>query len=330
MMSGDFGLRITVPAARQALSEFPQLFLHLAGDQDSLSEALASWPEDARARVSILHAPDSLPMGVQPSSVLRNHDASSMRIALETLAAGTVVAVVSAGNAGALMILARKLTGAIEQSTRPAFCSLFPTQTGSSLLLDLGANVDCSAQQLCSFAILASALYASLFPGGSPTIALLSNGVETAKGSAQVRRAAKLLEQTPGLDYVGYVEANKLHAGVADIVVCDGFVGNVTLKAIEGTAELASEKLAALLAAGGHYGASAEQLDKLLIDFSTAMDPEIHNGAFLLGIDGIVIKAHGHSSVAGFVASISQALKCEKHNMIAKIKEQLSNMTDRT
>ena len=321
-MSGDSGLRVTVPAALQALSDYPQLFLHLAGDETALNSAVASWPAAARSRVQILHAPEHVGMSEQPADVLRKDAASSMRIALEALSAGSVAAVVSAGNAGALMVLARKLVGMLRESTRPAFCSMFPTDTGSSLLLDLGANVDCPPKQLLSFAVLGSALFGSLYPGVSPRVALLSNGSERGKGNLQLKRTALLLEQAPGLNYVGYIEANALHAGAADVVVCDGFVGNIALKAIEGTAEAARKKLAGLLSSATVYGDAGE---RLLEDFSIAMDPELHNGAFLLGLAGVVIKAHGHSSVAGFVASIGQALQCDGENMIAGISDQLAS-----
>jgi glycerol-3-phosphate acyltransferase PlsX len=323
MMSGDSGLPITVPAALQTLHECPQVFLHLAGDSVGLSSAIANWPAAKQSRVSICHAPDQVHMGDQPSTFLRGVDDSSMRKALQALANGEVCAVVSAGNAGALMVLARKLVGMLQHATRPAFCSMFPTERGASLILDLGANVDCPAPQLCSFAVLGNALFSTLFPVASPRVALLSNGVEPGKGNAQVKLAAGQLEQLPGINYVGYVEANALHGGSADVVICDGFVGNIALKAIEGTAELASEKLRQLLSSGSAPAPVGEHAEQLVAAFSSAMNPELHNGAFLLGLARVVVKAHGHSSVEGFVASIKQALKCEEQNMIANMKGQL-------
>ena len=324
-MSGDFGLRITVPAALKALQNFPNIFLHLVGDESALENALSVWPEAARSRVSMLHAPDDLNMGHQPSDVLKNLDSSPIRIALHALARHQVVAVVSAGNAGALMILARKLVGMLDAAGRPAFCSIFPTRNGASLILDLGANVDCSAEQLCSFAVLGSALFSVLYSQSSPSIALLSNGVEAGKGNLESRRAAGLIDGHRQLRYTGYIEANALHEGIADVVVCDGFCGNIALKAIEGTAALAAENLARLLRAQSDIPISLAVQEQLLTDFSGAMDPELHNGAFLLGLSGIVVKAHGASSIDGFVASIGQALQCEEHRMIAKIAEQLAH-----
>ena len=324
-MSGDFGLRITVPAALKALRSFPNIFLHLVGAQSSIEKAMSTWSESERSRVTILHAPDDLKMVHQPSGVLKSLDSSPIRLALEALALQQVVAVVSAGNAGALMILARKLVGMLEDAGRPAFCSVFPTRKGVSLILDLGANVDCSAEQLCSFAVLGSALFSALYSQPSPRIALLSNGVEAGKGNLQARRAAALIESNSQLNYAGYVEANTLHEGNADVVVSDGFSGNIALKAIEGTAELAAENLALLLRTQTDIPISAAAQEQLLTDFSSAMDPELHNGAFLLGLAGIVVKAHGNSSIDGFVASIGQALQCEEHRMIAKITAQLAS-----
>jgi glycerol-3-phosphate acyltransferase PlsX len=324
MMSGDFGLRITVPAALQALQSSPKIFLHLVGDQPSLENALCTWPEAERSRCALLHAPDSLSMGDQPSDVLKSLDASPMRIALEALSREQVAAVLSAGNAGALMILARKLIGMLEGAGRPAFCSAFPTRKGVSLMLDLGANVDCSGEQLCSFAVLGSALYSALYSQPSPRVALLSNGVEAGKGNLQSRRAATLIDLNPTLNYTGYIEADTLHDGIADVVVSDGFSGNVALKAIEGTAKLAAKNLANLLRAQTDVPISAAAQAQLLTGFSSAMDPELHNGAFLLGLAGIVVKAHGNSSVDGFAAAIGQAVKCQEHRMIARISEQLA------
>ena len=328
MMSGDLGLRVTAPAALQALSEFPQIFLHLVGDEAGLQSALGKWPADARGRSCLVHAPKHLPMGAKPTEALRADQATSMHIALQALSDGRVAGVVSAGNAGALMVLARQQIGMLRDSARPAFCSQFPTASGHSLLLDLGANVDCSAQMLCSFAQLGSALFSCLYGSEAPRVALLSNGVEAGKGSRQVRLAAEALAAMPTLNYTGYIEANGLHRGGADIIVCDGFVGNIALKAIEGTATLAGDKLAQLLSAGQRYGLSDEGLRQLRADFAGALDPEMHNGAFLLGLAGVVVKAHGHSSVEGFVASIGQALKCEQQHMIEKMKTRLALADD--
>lgn len=322
-MSGDFGLRITVPAALKALQASPNTSLQLFGDKTSLQNAIAAWPKNAQSRATVVHAPDSVKMGDKPSHVLKNSDASPMRTALGALARGEVAAVVSAGNAGALMILARKLVGMLEHANRPAFCSVFPTRHSQSLVLDLGANVDCTAQQLCSFAVLGSALFGALYASSSPRVALLSNGVEIGKGNLQSRRAAALIELNPRLNYIGYVEANTLHEGIADVVVADGFYGNIALKAIEGTAELAAQSLAKLMLRQTDMPISGAAQEKLLADFSSVMDPALHNGAFLLGLAGIVVKAHGNSSVDGFAAAIEQALECKEHRMIAKISEQL-------
>ena len=328
-MSGDSGLPITIPAVLQALSDYPHVFIHLAGDEAKLIQAMAHWPVATRSRTAILHAPDSVHMGDKPSAVLRKDDMSSMRIALQALADGRVGAVVSAGNAGALMILARKLTGVLMPSIRPAFCSLFPTEAGASVLLDLGANIDCPAEQLLTFAILGSALYSSLYPSPSPSpgVALLSNGVESGKGNSQVKAAAALISAAPGVRYIGYIEANSLHAGLADVVVCDGFTGNIALKSVEGTAELAKKKLAQLLESAVDKDERDDSRQQLLADFSLAMDPDIHNGAFLLGLSAVVVKAHGNSSVEGLAVSIGQALKCQEHNLIAKMIKQLELAT---
>ncbi|MEH6589654.1 MAG: phosphate acyltransferase PlsX [Halioglobus sp.] len=324
MMSGDSGLRITIPAVFQALQDFPRITLHLTGDSSAIEKAVTAWPDVFHARVNIIHAPDCLAGDVNPATVLKKDHDSSASAALKLVSDGVASAVISAGNAGALMILARKIIGVLQDNNRPALCSQFPTETGFSLLLDLGANVDCSAEQLQYFAVLGSALHSALYAGAQAKVGLLSNGVEATKGNAVVRRAAQYFSDAPDIDYRGYIEANQLHRGEVDVVVVDGFVGNIALKAIEGTAEIASNELKRLVDASSLNGDLAQEI---LQKFALAMDPELHNGAFLLGLSGVVVKAHGDSSVEGFVSSIAQALLCEELSMTAKMKHCLdSNM----
>jgi len=322
-MSGDAGLHITLPAALQSLQQNPQVILHLVGDQASLTDAVSDWPDSKRSRIRILHAPNVIsPLEKTPALLSASQD-TSMRVALDALRQGTVQAVVSAGSSAALMILSRKLLGTVQGATRPAFCSLFPTRKNSVLLLDLGANVDCTPGQLLSFAMLGSIAFSALKSSPSPKIALLSNGTEPEKGNIQIREAAKLFNSHSEINYVGYVEANKLHCTDADIVVCDGMIGNVALKAIEGTARRSVEQLEAVLGSAPGVRFTVDDRQALLASFSSAMNPEAHNGAFLLGLDALVIKAHGASSALGFAAAINQALQCEEKRMIQRMKQQL-------
>ncbi|MFT4825408.1 MAG: glycerol-3-phosphate acyltransferase PlsX [Halioglobus sp.] len=323
-MSGDFGLRVTIPAALQSLKENPHLIVHLVGDQHRILEALSLWSETERSRVRILHATDVIKMDVKTAAILSASRATSMHVALDALRQGKVEAVVSAGNSVALMILSRKLLGTVEAAMRPAFCSMFPTAKDAALLLDLGANVDCSPEQLVSFAVLGSVLSSTIKPNQTPRVALLSNGTEPKKGNVQIRAAARLFEDHPHINYVGYVEANNLHETDVDVVVCDGLVGNIALKAVEGTARASSEHLKATLEKATELGLSDTQRQSLLKAFGLAMNPDSHNGAFLLGLSSLVVKAHGASSVEGFAASIGQALQCEENNMIARMKQRLT------
>ncbi|MFK8048849.1 MAG: phosphate acyltransferase PlsX [Halioglobus sp.] len=322
-MSGDFGLRVTIPAALQSIKKNPKLFLHLIGDQSEIADALGAWSDEERSRVSMFHAPDVVAENFESTELISTSKATSMRAALDMLRRGEVEAVVSAGNSIALMILALKVLGTVE-ATRPAFCSMFPTSLGSAAMLDLGANVDCSPEQLLTFALLGSVLFSTLHSSKSPRVALLSNGTEAKKGNAQIRSAAVLLQDSPQINYVGYVEANNLHQTDANVVVCDGFTGNIALKAVEGTAKLSSESLSKVLQDAAELNLSDEQQENLIAAFASAMNPELHNGAFLLGLDSLVVKAHGASSIAGFAASIDQALQCEQDNMIARVKRELA------
>lgn len=325
-MSGDFGLRVTIPAALQSLKQHPQITLHLIGDQPSIDKAISEWTGAERARVRVFHAPGVIDKDLKFTAILRKSQATSMRVAIEALRQEKVAAVVSAGNSAALMILSRKLLATVEGATRPAFCSMFPTTNDSVLMLDLGANVDCSPEQLVSFAVLGSVLFSTIRSSQSPRVALLSNGTESEKGNAQARAAAGLFENHSQINYVGYVEANALHSTDADVVVCDGFVGNVALKSIEGTAQLSARHFKEILTRSTALGLTDNQCQQLLKAFVAAMNPDSHNGAFLLGLDSLVVKAHGASSVEGFAASINLALQCEENNMIARMKQQLTAM----
>lgn len=314
MMSGDFGLRTTLPAARAALSSHPHLYLHLVGDVGEMRPLWSGWPDELRQRSALLHAPLVVPMSATGAAITRPGPTTSLSQTIATLVTGVSQGVVSAGNTGALLALARQQLGLIDPRIKPAFCSRFPTLKGASLLLDLGANVDCSGQRLVGFALLGSALFGALHRSAEPTVALLSNGREPGKGNAVVREAAAALADDSRVNFVGYVEAHELHDGQVDVIVCDGFVGNIALKAIEGTASRAGVLVQQLLA-----GLESPLRESLLAQANATLNPDGHNGAFLLGLDGVVVKAHGHSSSQSFGVAIGQALECVEQEMVAKM-----------
>ena len=300
-MSGDHGLRSSVPASLKALRDFPGLHLHLVGNRAEIQQALDA---DGDQRLTIEHSESVIPMAANVRTVLRSKPlGSSMARSLDLLKQGVVSGVVSAGNTAALMTLAKRSVGMRPGFSRPALCSAVPTTTGECHMLDLGANVDSRPARLLEFAMMGTALARTLRPQARARVALLSNGSEASKGNRQVRRARKLLESSPHINFCGFIEADQIQQGQADVVVCDGFAGNIALKAMEGTGRYLREQLQSLQAGSGVSSA------KLL----RWMNPNRYNGAFLLGLNGVVVKSHGGSDAEGFLIAIRQALQCMKN-----------------
>lgn len=324
-MGGDHGLRASFPAVLASLQHYPQLEVVLVGAADSITRELEN-ARIATSRITVVAAEQVVDMSERPSHALRQKTRSSMRMALDLLAAGEVSAVVSAGNTGALMAMGAVLLRTLPGIDRPAICAPMPTRKGACLLLDLGANVDCSARQLYQFAVMGSAL-ASIEGEAAPRIALLNIGVETGKGNEQVKLAASLLEQDSQLNYVGFVEGDSLHEGDVDVVVCDGFVGNVALKACEGTAGLIAEKLRAVLSRNVATRCIAWLLKPALRSLYDELDPQRYNGACLLGLNGIVVKSHGNSSALGFQRAIARAVCAVEQDLLGLIAQRLASRT---
>jgi glycerol-3-phosphate acyltransferase PlsX len=304
-MGGDFGPRLIVKACLACLAATPSLYLTLVGQPQLLEELIAAAPGEMRARLRIAPATEVIGMDEAPGLALRGKPDSSMRVALQLLRDGQAQAVVSAGNSGALMALSRHVLKTLPGIDRPAMIAAMPTRTGHCQLLDLGANLDCSAEQLYQFAVMGS-VAAQAVGIDAPRVALLNVGTEDIKGNQQVKQAAALL-QGSRLNYVGFVEGDGLYRGEADVLVCDGFVGNVLLKASEGIASMIAERVEAAFRqglAGRLVGLLALPLLKRL---RSDLAPARHNGASLLGLQGIVIKSHGGAGLLGLQSAIERA-----------------------
>ena len=305
-MGGDHGPEVTIPAALAALRRYPGVSFSLIGDQPTIARLLDRTGTDT-ARCSVVHAPQRVEMSDRPSVALRTKRESSMRFALDAVRDGHADACVSAGNTGALMGMARYVLKTLPGIDRPAICAMLPSVNGSTHMLDLGANVDSSSEELFRFAVMGSVLAASIDQRPSPRVALLNIGEEEIKGNDRVKQTALLLEKSK-LNYCGFAEGNDIYTGKFDVIVCDGFVGNVALKASEGVAgmllELARQefsrnlltKLSALIAA------------PMLRRLRDRADPRRYNGASLLGLRGIVIKSHGGADIYSFGRAIDQAV----------------------
>lgn len=308
VMGGDFGPRVTIPATLSALERYPHLSVKLVGQSDVISPYLQSVGGDLSCRIDVIHADTTISMSEKPSHALRHGKSSSMYKALQLVSENEAQACVSAGNTGALMALGRFVLRMLPGIDRPAIISSVPTAEGQCYLLDLGANIDCSAEHLLQFAIMGSVMTAAVDGIPEPKVGLLNIGQEEIKGNEQVKLASRLIEERGGLNYIGYVEGDGLYAGVADVVVCDGFVGNIALKSSEGLARLISSKFQASFRQGWYRRFLALLAKPVLLDLKQQLDPSRRNGASLLGLQGIVIKSHGSANEGCFGFALDQAV----------------------
>jgi phosphate acyltransferase len=324
-MGGDFGLRSSLPAAVNSLQQYPHLHIVLIGAAQAIRRDLAQLDAQSAdsARLEIVDAAEVVDADEKPSAALRHKTRSSMRIALDKLAAGEVDAVVSAGNTGALMAMGSFVLKMLPGIDRPAICAPLPTRGGSSFLLDLGANVDCSAEQLHQFASMGAAL-AAVEGRANPRVMLLNIGEEQGKGNEQVKRAALLIEQDRQLNYCGFVEGDKIFHDVADVIVCDGFAGNIALKVCEGTASFIADKMRAGFLRTFVMRLRGKVAEPALRSLYAELDPQRYNGACLLGLQGVVVKSHGNSNVDGFQRAIGRAVAAVEQNLQGLIAQRLA------
>ena len=324
-MGGDFGPRSIVQACIASLSATPSLHLTLVGQPSLLEELIASHPAVDRARLTVTAASETIGMDEKPAVALRGKPDSSMRVALELLRDGKVQACVSAGNTGALMALSRHVLKTLPGIDRPAMVAAIPTQRGYCQLLDLGANVDCSAEHLFQFAVMGS-VAAEALGVARPRVALLNIGTEDIKGNQQVKLAASLLQGARGLNYIGFVEGDGLYRGEADVVVCDGFVGNILLKSSEGLATMIAARIEQLFKGGVLSRAAGAVAMPLLKRLQADLAPARHNGASFLGLQGIVVKSHGSAGVQGFQSAIARALIEIQENLPQRLRGRLEDL----
>ncbi|MDH0140817.1 phosphate acyltransferase PlsX [Aquipseudomonas alcaligenes] len=324
-MGGDFGPHLIVPACIASLVEFPSLHLVLVGQVPVLEELIALHPGVDRARLQVEHASEVIGMDERPTHALRGKPDASMRVMLELVRSGRAKACVSAGNTGALMALSLYVLKPLPGIDRPAMVTAVPTARGVCHLLDLGANVDCSAEQLYQFAVMGS-VAAEAQGVVRPRVALLNVGTENIKGNQQVKLAASLLQQAQGLNYIGFVEGDGLYRGEADVVVCDGFVGNILLKSSEGLVSMISERIEALFNEGFVSRLAGAVALPLLKRLRGELAPARHNGASFLGLQGIVVKSHGAASSEGFQSAIRRAVIEVRENLPQRLHGRLEDL----
>ena len=321
-MGGDYGIKVTVPASIQILQRFPEINIILVGNAVGIKRSLAKLKKSNHPRLSVLNATESVEMDESPQSALKNKKNSSMRLAINLVRSNEASACVSAGNTGALMATARFVLKMLPGIERPAIASNLPNRNGVTCMLDLGANTDSTPEQLLQFAVMGAMLTSTLTNKKNPSIGLLNIGSEDNKGNEVVKKTFELLKESH-LNFYGNVEGDDIFKGTTDVVVCDGFVGNVALKTTEGVIKMFGNFLTAEYKKNWFTKIIALISLSLLKAFKRRLDPRRYNGASFLGLNGIVIKSHGGADILAFKTAIITAIEESENKVIEKIKKQI-------
>jgi glycerol-3-phosphate acyltransferase PlsX len=327
-MGGDNGFPVVVEAAIDALQDYSDIALVLVGDKETLTAELKKHTNTHQQRLSIHHASQTIAMDESPTLALRKKKDSSMRVAINLVKQGEVDAVVSAGNTGALMATARFVLKMLPGIDRPALCTAIPNSKTHTHMLDLGANIDSSAEHLYQFALMGSELVNAIDGIEAPRLGLLNIGEEEMKGNEQVKLAHELIKQGD-FNYQGFVEGNDIFSGKVDLIVCDGFVGNVALKTTEGLAKMLSTELKAEFTRTLFSKLAAMISMPVLKAFMKRFDHRRYNGASLLGLQGIVVKSHGNVDALAYTKAIGIARKEVKAQLHLRIKTTLEAMLNK-
>ncbi len=324
-MGGDHGPHVTVPAALNFQKRFPSVDLILVGLADAVASELKKCNAAESVHLRVQHASQVVTMDESTATALRGKKDSSMRVAVNLVKSGEARACVSAGNTGALMAISRFVLKTLPGIDRPAICSVLPTMRGRTYVLDLGANVDCGPENLLQFGIMGACLVAAVERNESPSVGLLNIGVEDIKGNELVKRAAELLRES-GLNFFGNVEGNDIYKGTTDVVVCDGFVGNVALKSSEGVAQMIAAFLREEFKRTLFTRFAAFVSLPVINAFRRRMDHRRYNGASLLGLKGIVIKSHGSADAFAFEHALERAVDEARNGVLQRISERMATL----
>ena len=324
-MGGDHGPEVVVPAALSVLSDSVEVDLILVGDRDAIDGELRRRRAQPSERLRIRHASQQVEMDELPSQALRAKKDSSMRVAVDLVKEGSADACVSAGNTGALMAIARFLLKTLPGVDRPAICSALPSMHGHTHVLDLGANVESSARHLFEFAVMGSVLASAVDNIPRPRVGLLNIGQEEIKGNERVREAARMLADSD-IHYIGFVEGDDVYRGTANVIVCDGFVGNVALKSSEGVAHMITHFLRSEFQRNLFTRAAAWVAGPVLRASRTRFDPREYNGASFVGLRGTVVKSHGSADVKAYTRAIKEASAEARKKIPERISAQLASM----
>ena len=326
-MGGDNGPSVVLEALKNSLKQNTTTQFVVVGDEAILSPLLNQFDLSEHPQVTPVHAEQVVEMTDKPGATMRQKPQSSMRIALDMHAHGEVDGVVSGGNTGALMAQAYFILKPIPGVLRPALMAAIPNMTGGrSYLLDLGANPSCDSETLFQFGVMGSVAARVLESDKNVSVALLNMGEEELKGNDEVRTAAQQLSQSEHVNYIGFIEGNHLFSGRADVIVCDGFVGNIALKSCEGLATLIIDELKASLTSHWLYSWFFKFLQKRTKKSWQRLKPDHYNGASLIGLRGVVVKSHGSANAKAFESAISHAIKEANHRLPEKIQDRVESV----
>lgn len=328
-MSGDHGHEVAVDAALAVLRSRPHLKLILVGDEPKLKASLAARKQSANSQISLQHATEVVEMDELPSKALRGKKDSSMRVAIDLVKEGRAQAAVSAGNTGALMATAKFVLKTLPGIDRPAIISAIPSANGHVHMLDLGANAECSPEMLVQFAVMGAAMVTAVYGIERPKVALLNIGAEEIKGNETIKAASALLQQTK-LNYIGFVEGDGIFLSDVDVVVSDGFVGNVALKTGEGVAKMIYQFIKEEFTRNFLHKLTGLLAMPALKSLGQRMDPRNYNGASFAGLNGIVVKSHGSADAVAFGNAILVALREVENEVPARIARLLGDSLQST
>jgi len=326
-MGGDEGLAVMLAGVARARRRFPDMRFILVGDEAQITEGLKSHP-NLTAHSEIVHAPEVVGSSDKPSQAIRRAKTTSMGVAIDMVKQGRAGAAVSSGNTGALMAMAKLSLRMLPGIDRPALAAMLPTLGANDVVvLDLGANTECDARNLVQFAVMGAAYARTNLDLASPRVALLNIGSEDQKGTDEIREAAKIIKAATHLPltFTGFIEGDRLSRGDVDVIVCDGFSGNIALKTAEGTARFVGDLLKRA------FRSSLRSKIGFLISKPATellrhhLDPNIHNGAVFLGLNGIVVKSHGGATELGVATAIAAAAKMVRDDLTRRISDDLSN-----
>ncbi|MES2977269.1 MAG: phosphate acyltransferase PlsX [Pseudomonadota bacterium] len=328
-MGGDFGLSVTLPASLAFLAAHPDASLLLVGKASEMSRHAAFTQLASHPRCSVVQAEEVVSMDDAVEVALRRKKDSSMRVAINQVKDAHADAAVSSGNTGALMAIARYVLKTLDGIDRPAIATQLPNaKGGATTVLDLGANVDCSAEHLLQFAVMGSALVAAISENPNPSVGLLNIGEEAIKGSETIKQAGELLRSAGAagdLNFFGNVEGNDIFKGTTDIVVCDGFVGNVALKASEGVASMIGGFIKSEFSRNALTKMAGIAAYPVLAAFKRRVDHRRYNGAALLGLRGLVFKSHGSADAFAFESALNRAYDAARHDLLGKVKQRIAH-----